>query len=214
VANVTFELQYLRSSLLDKGYSINDVEAIVDRARSEIQQAFQEQSESAMSQAVDIGVEKRSPEFINDLYMDEVNMRLTTESNNMDFSTPPYPNLHNLLSGAKPMKDGSGVYKVIPIGTHDEPRKPVSASIYDAAKKRNAERAEAARVQYSKILPKGSKGAKEFRTATSKQNAATQWTLPAQDKNFQEEVESINANLTSSMDDIIRDIIQSYTDGF
>lgn len=214
MANVDLELQYLRSVLTSRGYGSSNVDAIVEKARNDIRQAFQGQAEMAMDQAITAGVDKRSPEFINDLYMDEVNMRLTTESNNMDFSDPPYPNLANLLSGAKPMKDGSGVYKVIPIGSHNEPRKPVSASIYDAAKKVNAERAEAARVQYKKMLPTGSKGGKEFRTATSKQNAATQWVLPMQDKDFTETVDSINTQLTSSMDDIIREIIQNYADGF
>jgi len=214
MANILFELERLRTTLSNKGYDSNTIDRIVQKANIEIKDAFDKHSAAAMELAVEKGVEKKSADFINELNMDEVNMRLTTDSGNMDFSTPPYPNLYNLLKNAKPIKDGSGVYKVIPIGKHTKDQKPISANIYDAIKKNNAERAEAARVQRIKISPKGSKGENSFRTATSKQNAATQWVIPAKEKDFSEDVEQINTELNQTMDEIISDIIRSYEEGF
>ena len=214
MSNILFELDKLRVTLENKGLDRNVVDTIVQKATSEIRDAFNYQGEAAMQQAIDEGVAKRSPEFINELKLDMVNMQLTTDSSNMDFSTPPYPMLARLLQGAKPMKDGSGVYKVIPVGKPSSNRPKVSSNIYDAMKHSNAERAENANAQYSAITPKGSPGKQQFRTVTSKQNSATQWVLPAQNKDFSDTMKGINSGLSTSMDDIIGNIIQSYLEAF
>lgn len=211
--NVLFELDKLRVILERKGLDQDTVDAIVEQARTDIRSAFDQKGEAALQVAVDAGVEKRSADFINELHLDAINMRLTTDSGNMDFSEPPYPMLPALLKNAKPMKDGSGVYKVIPVGGGSDTRPPVSTNIYDAFKKINAERAEASRARYSQISPRGSKNVK-FRTATSKQSAATQWVQPAKSKDFTEDVQAINTDLAQSMDDIVRDIIRSYEEAF
>lgn len=213
--NVLFELDRLRSNLESKGLDPNTVDAIVRKASNEIRDAFIYQGEAAMQLAVEQGVNKKSADFINELRLNEVNLELTTDSGNMDFSTPPYPNLANLLRGAKPIKDGSGVYKVIPVGKQDGFRPKISSSIFEAQKQIMAERAEAANAAKRAIAPRGSKGAgQQFRTATSKQNANTQWVLPAQDKDFTQDVKDLNNELNKTMDDIISDIIQSYTEAF
>lgn len=212
--NLLFEIDKLRVILENKGFDRGTVDTICSKAMSEIRDAFQYQGEAAMQLAIEEGVAKRSPEFINDLKLDLVNLQLTTDSGNMEFSTPPYPMLEHLLQGAKPMKDGSGVYKVIPIGKPGANRPKVSSNIYDAMKQLSAERAENARAQYSSIIPKGSPGKQQFRTATSKQSAATQWVMPAQEKDFTGDMKNINNELMGSMDQMIRDIIQSYAEGF
>jgi hypothetical protein len=210
MANIIFELEKLRLTLRNKGLDARAVESIVKKAGDEISSAFQEQAEAAMQLAIESGVQQRSADFINELTLDSVNMELTTESGNMEFTEPPFPMLPRLLQNAKPMKDGSGVYKVIPVGTPGKDRPKVSTSIYDSWKQINAERIENARKQYQALAPKESK----FRTATSKQDANTQWVKPAQTKDFSQDVSSINAELAKTMEGIVRDIVRSYEEGF
>jgi len=210
MANIIFELEKLRLTLRNKGLDARAVESIVKKAGDEISSAFQEQAEAAMQLAIESGVQQRSADFINELTLDSVNMELTTESGNMEFTEPPFPMLPRLLQNAKPMKDGSGIYKVIPVGTPGKDRPKVSTSIYDSWKQINAERIENARKQYQALAPKESK----FRTATSKQDANTQWVKPAQTKDFSQDVSSINAELAKTMEGIVRDIIRSYEEGF
>lgn len=213
MGNVFFELDRLKFTLENRGLDPDAVDAIVRKASDEINAALQKYGEQAMQSAIESGVEKRSPEFINELRLNHISMELTTSSGNMDFSDPPFPMLPRLLvSNAKPMKDGSGVYKVIPVGESSRNRPKVSTSIYDTWKQINAERVEAARAQRDRIIPKDSKG--KFRTATSKQNTATQWVQPARDKNFTEQMQNINQELRTSMDDVIRNIIREYEEGF
>jgi hypothetical protein len=212
MANIFFELDRLKYILENKGLDSDTVEAILQKARADIDAAMASQGEAAMQLAIEEGVEKRSPEFINELHMNRISQQLTTDSGNMDFSEPPFPMLPRLLQGAKPIKDGSGVYKVIPVGQPSKNRPKVSTNIYDAWKQVNTERAEAARAQQDRVSPRGSKA--EFRTATSKQNANTQWVQPAKQKDFTETVQSINKELESSFSDVIRDIIQGYEESF
>jgi hypothetical protein len=213
MANILFELQKLRLTLRNKGLDARAIETIVNKAGREISAVFEEQGESAMQLAVEAGVAQRSPEFINELQIDPTAMEITTESGNTEFTDPPYPMLSRLLQNAKPMKDGSGVYKVIPVGASGDSRPKVSTNIYDAVKKVSAERAENAKRQYSAIVPGGSR-ATQFRTATSKQDANTQWVKPAKTKDFTSDMQSINQELATTMDEKIRDILRSYEDGF
>jgi hypothetical protein len=211
--NITFELERLRVTLRNRGLDARTIETIVNKAGREISEAFKVQGDAAMQRAIEAGVEQRSPEFINELILDPSRMELITESGNTEFTEPPYPMLSKLLQNAKPIKDGSGVYKIIPVGLASKDRPKVSTNIYDAMKKVNAERAEAARKQYSAIIPGGSK-ATEFRTATSKQDANAKWVKPGRTKDFSEEVRSINRELESTMDEKVRDILQSYMESF
>jgi hypothetical protein len=212
MANIFFELDRLKNILENKGLDSDTIQLILQKASADIRAAMESQSEAAMELAIEEGVEKRSPEFINELKINAISMQLTTDSGNTDFSEPPFPMLPRLLQGAKPIKDGSGVYKIIPIGEPSKNRPKVSTNIYDAWKQVNAERAEASRAQRDRVTPKDSKG--KFRTATSKQNANTQWVQPAKEKDFTESVQSINKELDSSLQDVIRDIIRDYEENF
>jgi hypothetical protein len=98
------------------------------------------------------------------------------------------------------------------VGEPSKNRPKVSTNIYEAWKQVDAERHEAARAQRDRVTPKNSKG--KFRTATSKQNANTQWVQPAKDKDFTDTVQSINKELSSSLEDVIRGIIQEYEESF
>jgi hypothetical protein len=213
MTNVAFELEKLRVTLRNKGLDGRTIDVIVSKAKREISDAFKEQGESAMQLAIEAGVEQRSPEFINELRIDPANMEIATDSGNVEFTDPPYPMLNSLLTNAKPMKDGSGVYKVIPVGATGNEKPKVSTNIYDAAKQINAERAENAKRQYNAISPKG-RGTTQFRTATSKQDPNSQWVRPAKTKDFSNDMASINKELSDTMESKIRDIVRSYEEGF
>lgn len=212
--NIHLELERLRASLQARGLGEDTVMMLVAQAESEILSALQEQMNAAMDEAVQAGVQKDSADFINELRPRADAFFLDTESGRTDFSEPPFPMLDRLLAnGAKPMKDGSGIYKVIPIGKPSAtPKPPIHRNIFDTQKAIMAERHATAKSQYNKVAPKDSKT--EFRTATSKQNRATQWVLPAKEKDFTDELREINHSLSESHDDVILRIIRDYEENF
>lgn len=206
MVNVFFELDRLRAHLASRGVDNSTAEQIVNKASAEIGVLFQSRGTQALEQAVEIGAQKESADFINQLRLDGLNFEVTTESGQLDFSEPPRPMLPFLLKNAKPMKDGSGVYKVIPVGKPGV--KPSFAkSIVDEQRRISAERMEEAKTRARAIAPAGSQ---VFRTATSKQDPQTQWVQSAKDKDFTDEVKGINTELQGSLDDSIRDIIREY----
>lgn len=214
MVNVFLEISRLKDVLRTKGLEEDFVETIASKAETEISLALRDIMDSGMEMAVQSGVQKESADFINALRPRADAFVLDTDSGITDFSEPPMPMLDRLLSrGAKPMKDGSGVYKIIPVGGDSSPRKtPIANNIFDAQKAIAAERYQTALAQYNKVKPKGSKV--EFRTATSKQNRATQWVLPEKEKDFTEDLKEINNLLAESHDDVILGIIRSYEEGF
>ncbi len=214
MVNVFLEIERLKAALRSKGVDEAFVDIIATKAEAEITLALREQMDNAMDVAIQSGVQKDSADFINELRPRPDAFMLETASGITDFSDPPYPMLDKLLArGAKPMKDGSGVYKIIPVGGNTSPRKPpIHTNIFDAQKAISAQRYEEALKQYNKIAPKGSKV--NFRTATSKQNRQTQWVQPEKKKDFTEDLAEINSMLTESYDDVVLGIIRSYEDGF
>ena len=214
MVNIFLEIERLRSTLRNKGMESQFIEDIATKAESEIMMALKERLDSAMEIAIQSGVQKESPEFINDLRPRPDAFMIDTESGSTDFSDPPLPMLDKLLArGAKPMKDGSGVYKIIPIGgTSSQKKPPIFSNIFDAQKAIAAERYENAIAQYNKVTPKGSKV--NFRTATSKQNRQTQWVLPEKKKDFTEDLAEVNNLLLADHDDVVLGIIRSYEEGF
>jgi hypothetical protein len=204
--NVFFELDRLRSYVISKGVDECIADKIVSKAHAEIDALVKSRGEAAIDEAVSIGAQKESADFINELRLDALNFQVTTESGQLDFSEPPKPMLPFLLKNAKPIKDGSGVYKVIPVGKPGN-KPSFSKNIVDEQRRISAERIEAARAQAKAIAPAGSQ---IFRTATSKQDPTAQWVKPAQDKDFRHNIASINQDLRQSLDDSIRDIINNY----
>lgn len=213
--NVYLEIERLKSTLRNRGLDEETVDTIAQKAEQEILSSLGNKMDAAIENAIQSGVQKDSPEFINDLRPRPDAFMLDTQSGATDFSDPPFPMLHRLLeSGTKPMKDGSGVYKIIPVGGQSLKQKlDVHANIFDTQKAIMAERYKEAASQYNKVIPKGSK-AVSFKTATSKQNSATQWVIPAKEKDFTEELGELNSMLAESHDDIVMSVIRSYEEGF
>lgn len=208
--NVHFELDRLRAYLANRGVDESTIDNIVTRAAREIEAVSQEYGNRAIEEAVQIGAQKESADFINQLRLDTVNFEVTTDSGQLEFNEPPRPMLPFLLKNAKPMKDGSGVYKVIPVG-QSKNKPSFSKNIIDEQRRISAERIEAAKARVRAIAPVGSK---VFKTVTSKQDPTTRWVQPAKEKDFTEDVKAINQDLKSSVDDAIRDIIRKYEDLF
>ena len=204
------DLERLRSTLKTKGLDEETITGILAQADQELQAELKQLMDNAMDQAIQAGVAKSSAEFINDLRPSPSAFLLETESGKTDFSDPPFPMLDSLLKGAKPTKDGSGLYKVIPVGKPGN-KKQFFSDIIDAQKAIAAERHIAATSQYNKIAPSGS--ATQFRTATSKQSRTSQWVRPATDKDFAADLAGINTSLEESVRDVIERVIRSYEEG-
>lgn len=210
MVNVFFELYRLRAHLISKGVDEATVSQVLSRAHGEIETVATARGEEAIDEAVSIGAEKESADFINQLRLDTSSFEVKTESGQLSFDEPPRPMLPYLLKNAKPIKDGSGVYKVIPVGKPST--KPSFAkNIYDEQRRISAERIESAKARARAIAPSGSQ---IFRTATSKQDPTTKWVQPAKKKDFTEDVAAINQNLRNSLDNSIKDIINNYLDMF
>lgn len=213
MVNIFLEIERLKATLRSRGIDDQYVDDIANKAHTEINLALRDKLDQAMDLAIQSGVQKESADFINDLRPRPDAFTIETASGNTDFSDPPLPMLDKLLAkGAKPMKDGSGVYKIIPVGGNNQKKQPIFNNIFDAQKAISAERYENAVAQYNRIAPKGSKV--NFRTATSKQNRQTQWVLPEKKKDFTEDLAQINNLLSEDYDNVILDIIRSYEEGF
>lgn len=162
---------------------------------------------------------------------------ITTDSGRTDFSEPPFPMLPHLLKNAKTAKDGSK-YKRIPIAANKGTTVPTSTvqaseqlqtqqtaakqqildevrQLHDSpdpltAAKFFAQRASSTRpTTKSEKYPKRTPGgAVEFATASSKQNASTQWVLPAKDMDLSVALAEINSDLSRTIDSIIMNATQ------
>jgi len=214
MVSIFLEIERLKATLRSRGLEERFVIDIADKAETEISLAIRDQLDAALDMAVQSGVQKDSADFINELRPRPDAFTIETSSGLTDFSDPPMPMLDKLLAkGAKPMKDGSGVYKIIPVGGNTSPpRPPIHTNIFDAQKAIAAERYESAVKQYNKVIPKGSKV--NFRTATSKQNRNTQWVMPEKKKDFTEDLAEINSMLAANYDELVLGIIRTYEEGF
>jgi len=207
MVNIFFELDGLRNYLTTRGVDSSTIDLIVDRAHKEIETAVNQLGQNAVEQAVDIGAQKESAEFINAVQFDTFHHEIATDNGQLNFDEPPRPMMPYLLRNAKPMKDGSGVYKVVPVGKPGTNKPSFAKNIYDEQRRISAERMERAKAQVRSIAPVGSQ---VFRTVTSKQDPTTQWVKPAKEKDFTQEVADINQTLRNTIRNTILDIIESY----
>lgn len=110
------ELNRLRQVLRFKNFSEDVVDEIVDDASKEISLATADILADAMNEAVNVGGDIMSTDFIDEIraVRSGSSFQIVTDSGSADFSEPPFPMLPKLLKNAKVAKDGS-LYKVIPI---------------------------------------------------------------------------------------------------
>lgn len=208
MSDILMHLEILKSHLRDRGLADYEVDAIVQQAQNDINEAMAEKQAVAMDEAINVGVQKGSADFINDLRPSDDAFELETESGRTDFTLPPYPNLNNLLKNPKVANDGS-LYKVIPVGAPSAPRN-IASNIFDAARAMDIERKEQAAAQSR--TPKNVKTT--FRTASSKQDSTQSWVLPAKEMDFTDDLNQINSELRDTLEIIVTSIINSYKEAY
>jgi hypothetical protein len=196
-------LDVLKDHLRSHGHDDYTADAIVEKAKRDIDDFIYKKMQQAISAAVDVGANKGSADFINEIRPSEDAFELETESGRTDFSLPPYPNLNNLLKNPKVANDGS-LYKVIPVGAPST--RQMSKSIFDAARSMDVERKEQAAAQTR--TPKSTKTV--FRVASSKQDSTQKWVLPAKEMDFTDDLNQINAELRDTIEAKVMEIINSY----
>lgn len=162
-----------------------------------------------------------------------------TRSGQTDFSTPPFPMLPKLLKNAKIAKDGSR-YKIIPIkkkgttsltkqqttnlldtqrvmNTLNETRRQMKQNKQERrmdptnrpttfneinSRIRSVKKAE-------KAVMNSNRGT-DFRVASDKQDAGTQWVNPGKDGDMRQVLSQINRDLDRQITDIVRSVLDEY----
>lgn len=162
-----------------------------------------------------------------------------TDSGNTDFSEQPFPMLPSLLKNAKVAKDGS-LYKVIPMrrkGNKQSGPKTTEAAyrnIENSRRQAKEEKEETNRGSSSpdamkgmdtlsamqamsksrqkspKMREKSTEPATDFRVASSKQDAASQWVHPGRKVDMSSALANINANLHDEIDRAIENVIRQH----
>ena len=188
--------------------------------------------ESAMQQAEEKGEDYRIEDFIDELVAVKIgdSFKITTDSGNTDFSTPPFPMLPKLLKNAKIAQDGSQ-YKVIPL----KQKGTVGLTTESALGDLNRARREMRSVRGHKNRDPSDKGetfmdmytkqrsthktAKQrqavhsrvdFRTVSSKQDPNTSWVHPGKNANMGDTLRKINDELQQEVHEIIQSIVEEY----
>jgi hypothetical protein len=110
------EISMLRQRLRFKNLSEEQLDHICDSVATEISRVSSDLLADAMNEAVNVGGDVASIDFIDELraIRSGSHFEIITDSGNTDFSEAPFPMLPRLLKNAKVAKDGS-LYKVIPI---------------------------------------------------------------------------------------------------
>lgn len=234
------EIDRLRHNLRAKGIAEQLIDTICGQATREISSMITDAVSNAVQEAVAAGIDKDSKDFISEIRASRVGntFNIVTDSGRTDFSNPPYPMLPWLLKNPKVAKDGS-LYKVIPVGSKSSNQKlsditQVQEMINNT---RNQSRAQldngkdvfsgattfsgdfAAQKNYTKNLKTNQAiqertGKPTFRTVSSKQDANSQWVLPAKDADMSQDLSNINKNLEIAIENAIISIVQFYTESY
>ena len=200
---------------------------MVSSAAEEISDAVRSIVEDAVHQAESIGAAMKADEFLAQIRLDSNSgyVEISTDSGQLNFSTPPVPMLPWLLKNAKTAEDGSR-YKVIPVGggSVSSKPKPMAKDIAAGLNAMSAERSSATGMAEKMAAAFGVAAATgaserqeprslakpEFRFASSKQDATRQWVAPPKDLDMTGAVMSINASIRSSIDQVCDDVVRRY----
>lgn len=192
----------MRHMMESYGLDRRAIDAILRQAESDMEIVLGRLHEEAMQKVAQLAIERRCPEIINNIHPAPGSFELRSDGADFTFYQPPKEMLNFLLKNAKPMKDGSGVYKVIPIGKESSPSN-ISSDIFSAQKAYAAKQLEA-------LQSRKTGGKIDFKTATSKQNASTQWVIPARKVDVNEEIAQINEQLRLEAEEEIQRIVDFY----
>lgn len=167
-----YEIDQLKQRLRFKNLSEDIISSICENVANEIINASTDLLANAMEEAVQLGQDKRSVQFISELKAIQHgnHFMVDTESGRHNFSEPPFPMLPRLLKNAKVAEDGS-LYKVIPIrdkgssGSSGRMKVTTEAAlkgINDARREAKAQRDEAGDDFRSQLTPDALKGMSTF----------------------------------------------------
>jgi hypothetical protein len=214
-------LNRLKGDLVSGGYSNNEVDDILREAAQEIDSETRGLVADAISQAEDAANSINATEFLDQINLNTSSgfIEISTDSGQLDFSTPPTPMLPWLLKGAKTSKSGNQ-YRVIPIGKSDGysvTTKDVSAGITSV--KNGASIADTAiaiakdfGLSSSKIQRKikDPSPATAFRTASTSQEGTGAWVKKATEKDMRPAIDDINHQLRSKIEEVCITVTNRY----
>ena len=230
--NVDSEISRLKARLSLSGLPPEVVEDMVNEASSMIHKMIDDSVNEAYNAAADMGYVNGLDEFVKELRVMKFgnSYKVWTESGRTDFSNPPFPMLPKLLKHAEIAKDGSR-YKTIPIRqkgalamTSEQVSREISAERQAIAKAREnkpyvssdrpANFLEMYSTQKERVNRKRqfekSTAATDFRTASSKQDANSQWMHPGNRADMSGVLNDINRDLEQQINNIVSFVISRY----
>jgi hypothetical protein len=230
--NVDSEISQLKSKLTMAGYPNELVNEMAEEASSLINKMIDDSVSEAYNAAAEMGYVSGLDEFVKELRVMKMgnSFKIWTESGSTDFSDPPFPMLPKLLKNANIAKDGTK-FKVIPIRdrgamvmTSDQVTREMNAERQSISKARENKpyaqgdrpanflemySTQKARVDRKRQFEKQT-GAVSFRTASSKQDANTQWVHPAKQADMAGVLNDINRDLEKQIDEIVSFVVSRY----
>lgn len=187
--NVEEYAQRLLSRLIESGFQRHEASEICEGFRNAVRYEVDAILTESMSDLVDEGIKKNLKDFAKEVtaYRLGDSYVIATDSGRTDFSVPPFPMLPKLLKNAKIAKDGSR-YKVIPVrSTADTMRSINSNNI--------------SRSRHTDV---------KFRTASSKQDASTQWVNPGVEGDMRDAIQAVNMDFERRVSEAIQEIASIY----
>jgi hypothetical protein len=178
--SIAYYIDLIRSELLDSELNESFVNHQCDKASYEISNKINIVLDEVRESCDQISVRSNGTVTLNVQETDYGYEVVATP--NSEVEIPEKQMLPHLLKNAKVAKDGSR-YKVIPIGKK-------SNSVIDTYRQG---------FKSSNVSP----GKQEFRVASSKQNANSQWVIPARTMDFSQDVDALNSYLQEKIDSII-----------
>lgn len=232
--DVDIELARLRWKLHDKGYDYSYIDAICRSANEEISNSILDIVSNASAEAVSYAENIGATDFFADIDVVQLgtsSFAIKTRSGRTDYSIDRVENLNNLLKNAKTAPDGSK-YKVIPV--KDKPKMGTSSfenmreqsrvakvareNLANNTKARISEKANAIadqmRANAQGMMKKDTGGAVHMYTASSKQNAGSQWVIPEIDRDMTQYLNELNDNINTAIDYAIYDTVNRYDQEF
>lgn len=220
----------LETDLRMAGLDGDEIASMLGAAHRDILDEIIGLVQGAVQEAQQLGMEMGADEFLSQIKLDTHSgyVEITTDSGELDFSTPPTPMLPWLLKNAKVAKDGS-MYKVIPVGASsmDQSAKTIKnidsgiSAMRDARPKTASDMAAELSAAFgmgaSSMVSRPKKDSApakpNFRVASSKQDSSTSWVKPAKDLDLTSGIMDINNRLNSSIDEVCSRVVGRYTAG-
>ncbi len=241
--NPDAEVMRLRAYLGSQGWYPQEIDDICDLAYADINEVMLDVVSNAVATATEHAEELGAFEFIDEMDVIEIGsgFMVSTISGRTDYSTPEHQMLPDLLRGGKVSEDGSR-YRVIPIGgdrTSTTPKNifatmqqqqldqsEARASLIENNMDKRSARAQQMASHFRDLINRRrgssenkrsnsrSSGDVQFRTASDKQDATTQWVQPAVDMDMTEFLMDLNRGIEETLHESIILIIQTYEKEF